>query len=111
MQQSTTPPIGTNSPDTSEASQVICLCKGLTRGDILTHFQDPAHNYDTLVRATGVGTQCTACLLDLDLIVDQACGEHATSRVIADPRPQANGHGLKFPIDQANSGLFLNAGG
>ncbi len=108
MHHPATPHADTDSP---EMNQVVCLCKDLTRRDILDHFKDPAHNYDTLVQATGVGTRCTACLLDLDLIVDEASGEHATSRVIADPRPQAAGRGWKLPIDQSNSGPFLNADG
>ncbi|HUS56053.1 MAG TPA: (2Fe-2S)-binding protein [Thermohalobaculum sp.] len=91
--------------------EVVCVCFETTRGTIERHLADPKNNYDTLVETTGVGTKCTACLLDLDLVVHEATGQHADSRVVADARPVAQGHGIKMPFDQSNSGLLINRDG
>lgn len=90
---------------------VVCLCFDVTRGEVNRHFAVPGNNYDTLVRETKVGTKCTACLLDLDLIVHQASGQNAVAKITVDSRPEAAGRGFKLPIDQCNSGFFINRDG
>ena len=93
-------------------SDIICFCYGVRRADIYEHFKESDASYDTLVAKTRVGTKCTACLLDLDLIVDDASGERAVQKVKGDARPEAFGAGLvKIPTDQCNSGFFFNRDG
>jgi bacterioferritin-associated ferredoxin len=112
MDQVTERPAAGSGIPKSEDADIICFCFGVRRADIHEHFRQPGGSYDTLVEKTRVGTKCTACLLDLDLIVDQASGERAVKKVAADNRPEAFGKGLvKVPIDQCNSGFFINTGG
>lgn len=97
---------------TESEAGFVCFCFGVTRAEIFSHFKETDATYDTLVKKTRVGTKCTACLLDLDLIVDEASGERAARQITTDDKPDARGDGLfKVPVDQCNSGFFINRGG
>ena len=97
-------------PKAAELSDddVVCFCFGTTKKDIEQHFSDPSHNFDTLVEATAVGTKCTACLLDVDLLVHRSSGQHARALVKRKKvDEQLKEKGL-YPIDLADSGFFIN---
>ena len=92
------------------AEAIVCLCNNVSRDAVMSHLRNRENNYDTLVRDTKVGTRCTACLLDLDLLVHEVTGERARNTVKGDPRPEAFGTGLiKVPLDHCNSAFFLIA--
>jgi len=53
------------------AGDVVCYCFDVTRAVIRTHMAKPGNTVETLVAETRVGTKCTACLLDVDLVLGQ----------------------------------------
>jgi bacterioferritin-associated ferredoxin len=93
---------------------IVCLCFGVKRQDIIEHLSQPNKNYDTLVETTGAGTRCTACLLDVDLLINEVTGQHA-STATGDGRHEFNlpgpPDGVALPSDFANSGFFINRDG
>lgn len=85
---------------------MICACFGVTERQIREHLADAANDYESLVAETAVGTRCTACLLDLDLVVDDAVSLRKSVSRRLGHRSQV-GHGLLAAIDQTNSGFFI----
>ena len=49
----------------------LCFCFNVTKSDINTFLQDSSMSIDDLISEKKVGTKCTACLMDLDLYLDQ----------------------------------------
>lgn len=49
----------------------LCFCFNVTKSDINTFLQDSSKSIDDLISEKKVGTKCTACLMDLDLYLDQ----------------------------------------
>ena len=49
----------------------LCFCFNVTKSDINTFLQDSSKSIDDLISETKIGTKCTACLMDLDLHLDQ----------------------------------------
>ncbi|WP_341702916.1 (2Fe-2S)-binding protein [Ferrovibrio sp.] len=104
-----------NTPETAAtADDMVCVCFGVKRADIVAHLQNPQQSFDTLVDATGIGTKCTACMLDVDLIVNEVSGRHAMVRLQAggleQPLPGPV-RGFVHPVDFANSAPFINRDG
>jgi bacterioferritin-associated ferredoxin len=93
---------------------MVCICFNVTRRQIEEHVRQPDHNFDTLVAETGIGTKCTACMLDVDLIVNSVSGGHAglslEPKGLAQPIPGPP-DGISHPADFANSGFFFNGDG
>jgi bacterioferritin-associated ferredoxin len=97
---------------TDDGTPVVCACFGLTEKGIKDYFSDPSSTLDGLVRDTGVGTKCTACLLDVDLILDQHFKLHidpgavfkaTEGQVITRPAQ----HGFSQLMDERESGFFI----
>ena len=89
-----------------DQSPVICACFGVTERRIREHLANVANDYETLVAETSVGTRCTACLLDLDLVVDDAVSLRNSVTRRLGHGPQV-GSGLLAAVDQSNSGFFI----
>jgi len=69
----------------------------------------PGATLDTLVAQTRVGTKCTACLLDLDVLL--ADFDQAGSGRSIGSFDQATGPGRGAPWERVDSGFFLNQDG
>ena len=48
----------------------LCYCFDVTETDVRRYFQKDDATVDGLVHDTKIGTKCTACLLDLDLVLE-----------------------------------------
>lgn len=88
--------------------EVICYCFGTTKKDVREHLSNPQNNYDSLVDKTSIGTKCTACMLDVDLVVHEAIGRHVSAKVTYKNIDEALSQSSQYPIDLADSGFFIN---
>ena len=89
---------------------VICYCFGTTRAEVRAHFARPSARLDDLIARTGITTKCTACSLDLDVLLDdlrtaQRVGGSNQPRVANDAR------GIRFRQERIDSGFLINRDG
>ena len=85
----------------------ICFCFGTTRADVREHFSDPSARVDALIEKTGITTRCTACALDLDVLLD----EIRVGEQVRVPHARADqSAGGRWTVDRirSDSGFFLN---
>lgn len=104
--------------------RLICACFGLTDRAIISEFERCQSSYDALVQKTLVGTKCTACLLDLDLLLDgmvrrtsqKGNGAIVAHGVFVKPEDQChcahfvNGDDITTVLRVANHGLMFESG-
>jgi bacterioferritin-associated ferredoxin len=90
------------------AERLVCACFGLTDRIIIDAFQRCNSSYDALVQQTKVGTKCTACLLDLDLLLDGVVRREA--RPAGASAAARRGLFIKAE-DQCHCGHFVNCDG
>lgn len=99
--------------------RVVCPCFGTTEADIREHLSAPGGTFEDMVDATGVGSKCTACLLDVDLILQDYVDTHAYHIPKEDMVPNVllgwlgKGHGGKWSLtaNRPNVGFILNGDG
>ncbi len=87
----------------------LCYCFDITEADIRRYFQNEGATVDGLVRDTKIGTKCTACLLDLDLVLE-LCHRSLNGAVEekADSTAGAGGKGIvTSPVDFTNSIFYV----
>ena len=88
------------------AGKPVCYCFNVTEADIRAHFASPGASYDELVRKTAIGTKCTACLFDLDIVMESIHKGQATVKI--EPGKRVEKPWSKFSIsDFADSGFFV----
>ncbi|MBM3521582.1 MAG: hypothetical protein FJX57_01380, partial [Alphaproteobacteria bacterium] len=90
---------------------VLCYCMGVTRDDVRRHFVDPTATLDQLVERTNLTRKCTACLVDLDLLLDEIQASQRASATLGPSRNVVAEMGLRERIDRVDSGFFLNGDG
>lgn len=83
-------------------SELICFCFDISREAVLAHIRRPGSSYEKLIRETGIGTKCTACRMNLEILL----GDHVN---FESPGPQAaaKSAGWKIAGDQLNCGFFF----
>lgn len=92
---------------TEKKHKIVCACFAVSEADIRAHLGDPQNTLETLVSQTGIGTKCTACLLDLDLIIDDTVAlRHSVASRLGQGMQKTNG--LSITTDLTSSGFFLN---
>lgn len=69
---------GPRNPEHSADSDILCMCLNLTRDDIRKHINAGA-DFPTVMAATGAGSKCTACLLDLEYFCEAVPTENPGS--------------------------------
>lgn len=97
----------------SSDDDVICVCFEITKRQVRKYLTENASaSVDDFVQATGYGTKCTACLLDLDVIVNDlgAVGLKNAPPGIGSGNvlKKAQGFGV---VDRVDSGFFMNSDG
>ena len=99
---------------TDDGSCVICACFEVTENQIRNYFSDPENSVDGLAVDLGVGTKCTACLLDVDLVLDEHFNTHIDPNVVfkaTDKLGKANKEsGFREYMDERESGFFVQNG-
>ncbi len=90
-------------------TQPLCYCYGITKDDVREHFRRPGSTYESLVDETRIATKCTACRLDLDLLLSEL---HAVpggpSANVRSPETSDQGSGLGSwarPQDLSDAGF------
>ena len=89
------------------ARRTICYCFDISDEDIRAHMSQPGCSVDTLVDATGIGTKCTACRLDLDVLVGSAIGHEGQDVLARGVTDLADQPGFSLSSDNANCGFFV----
>lgn len=90
---------------------VLCYCFGVTRDDVRRHFADPTATLEQLVERTNVTRKCTACLVDLDLLLDEIRASQRGRATLGPSRSTDAETGLRERVDRVDSGFFLNGDG
>ncbi len=92
---------------TREEPGWLCYCFDITKQDVLAHFARPDASYETLVDETNIATKCTACRLDLEVLLERVhLRPGATS--LSGQSVQDHGRGIKVRQDLADVGFYLN---
>lgn len=93
------------------APPAVCYCFDISEADIRAHFDQPGASYDSLIESTGIATKCTACRLDLDLILESLHQAKPGQPTVAAEGP-AEGRGLlRRPQDLSDAGFVVNRDG
>ena len=87
----------------------LCYCFDVSEQDVRDHFLRDGRDYDDLVARTRIGTKCTACLLDLDLVLEDIHRRPGNLLRLAagGERAARENRGFKMPADHADSGFFV----
>ena len=57
-------------PKENTHQKILCACLNVKRNEAIEFLKKPGNSVDALVAKTGMGTKCAACLLDLDVIIE-----------------------------------------
>lgn len=95
--------------DTSD--KIICYCFDVTERDIADHFSDKKATYETLVQKTEIATECTACRLDLDLVLARLHQQPSKGPAAPAPGAETGHRGLRRPQDLSDAGFIVNRDG
>lgn len=87
--------------------EVLCVCFGIKTTEVVDFFQRPDASVDKLISETKLGTKCTACLLNLDvelenLKVAKVLEVKSEGNIVSKPLWGA------APKCMVDSGFFLN---
>ena len=96
------------------ADDLLCFCAGVTRSELRAYLREPDASIGTFIEETGLARKCTACALDLDLIIDEELSTR--SRIGEASRASQHEVGiayrfLSYPERRIDSGFFLNRDG
>lgn len=98
-------------PPVAGAQPAVCYCFDVSEADIRAHFDQPGATYDSLIESTGIASKCTACRLDLDLILESVHQSKPARPTMAAEGP-AEGRGLlRRPQDLSDAGFVVNRDG
>lgn len=108
---------------TAAEERIVCPCFGSTEADIRERLSKPGATFEDLVDDTGIGSKCTACLLDVDLVLQDYVDTHAYHIPKKDKVPNVRlgwmakenargvGGGWALTANPPNIGFFLNHDG
>lgn len=85
---------------------IICYCFGTRRDAVRRHFSKPEARLEDLIAETSITTKCTACTLDLDVLLDDI----QSSERLAGPRAtaiEAESAGWPNRIERVDSGFLI----
>ncbi|RCK33572.1 (2Fe-2S)-binding protein [Thalassospira xiamenensis] len=85
----------------STGDEIVCYCKSKTRADIEAFMHESGASFDKLIKTTGVGTECAACRLNLEVLV----GDHFASQSFSPAIVKKTS--FMVPADQYNCGYYL----
>ena len=89
---------------------IICYCFGTARNEVRAHFSRPGARLDDLIEQTRITTKCTACALDLDILLDEIqAGERLDGATAA--KLAAKEWGFLERVERVDSGFLLNRDG
>jgi bacterioferritin-associated ferredoxin len=86
----------------------LCYCFGVTAKLVSEHLSKPGNTYETLIETTGIGTKCTACLLDLDVAMQKVFATKAKQNKGRRRHPKTGL--LSVAADETNTGYVINQG-
>lgn len=89
-----------------DEDRIVCVCFNVRKSTIDAHLRDPEATFQQLVDATGITTKCTACRLNIEVLIGEAVAD-APHKLRDDNRR------LTFPMRKEfrNCGFFMSADG
>ncbi|MEQ8667378.1 MAG: (2Fe-2S)-binding protein [Rhodospirillales bacterium] len=87
---------------------VLCACFSITLGQLRSYLNAPGKSVDDFVQETRFGTRCTACLLDLDVVISDldVAGRSQRHNSRSAVRHTADAQGSS-PVERVDSGFFV----
>lgn len=85
---------------------IICYCFGVKRDAIRQHFSKPNARLEGLIAETRITTKCTACALDLDVMLDEIQSSERLVRARA-AALEAESVGWHSRIERVDSGFLI----
>ena len=86
----------------------LCYCFNISHDDVYAYFADGTKSVDCFVQETRFGTKCTACLLDLDVCLDNVFSEKQKLGINVGSGSKINNSGLLAFKTFTDSGFCLN---
>lgn len=87
---------------------LLCYCAGVKKSDLRAYLQQPGSSIEEFIERTGLTKKCTACALDLDLILDEEFRNKPKVGVEAKEAKPDRAGWLTYPTKRIDSGFFLN---
>jgi bacterioferritin-associated ferredoxin len=85
---------------------ILCYCFGVKRAEVLAHFANQGARLEDLVARTGVSTRCTACAVDLDLMLDEIQSSEQRMRARTEELAISQS-GFRSRVNRVDSGFLL----
>lgn len=99
---------------TDDGSEVVCACFEVTKNQLSEYLSKPGNTVEGIAVDLGVGTKCTACLLDVDLYLDEHFKKHIDPSIVfkATENVQQDVPAGKFRgyLNERESGFFVQNG-
>lgn len=87
---------------------LLCYCAGVRKSDLRAYLHQPGASIEEFIERTGLTKKCTACALDLDLILDEEFGKKPKAGVEVGGVKSDRVGWLTYPNKRIDSGFFLN---
>ncbi len=86
--------------------RIVCVCFNVRASKVLAHQRDSNATFQQLVDATGITTKCTACRLNIEVLIGEAVADMPR-------KPLGETRRMSFPMrkDFRNCGFFMSGEG
>lgn len=91
----------------SDGSDILCVCFGTTRDDVREIMGRPGCSVDDMIQETKIGTKCTACLLDLDITLNDIHQSREGVAAATDGEHNVEKAAGSSPIEHLDSAFFV----
>lgn len=98
-------------PQHGDGSEILCVCFGVTKNDVHDHMARPNCSVDDMISATRIGTKCTACLLDLDITLNDIQQSRDSGTASKDTKSVVEIGPGDSPVEHLDSAFFVCADG
>ncbi len=96
-----------SSTSRDEGSPILCACFDVSRSDVFEYMARPGSSIDGLFRDTLIGTKCTACLLDLDITLNDLHLKRAEDAQAKGTKVTVDELPGEVPIEHLDSAFFV----
>ena len=86
---------------------IVCACFNVKKSLILEYMKQPNSSIEGLEKETNIGTKCSACLIDLELLLDDIHFKNVTLRPDIKPVDPHERKVLDAPVERLDSAFFM----